>query len=294
MNLSIVIISYKSLEKLENCLSGLGKNIEKIIVENSNNFQFKELIEKKYYKAKVIINNENLGFGKAANIGFQKINTKYALLLSTDVKIDESQLIKIQNEIDNCNEEFALATPLHDDLIDFNNSNNFDKHFKSKKINISTNESKTKIDLIKGCSLIVNFNKFKDKYIFDENFFFFFEEIDLCKRIKNINENIFVFNKIKIFHEGGKGVDPKIAQNYSDFRHWNYYWSRFYYHKKHYGFLYSLFIHLSKLIRFFISFLALYFFSKEKFRKNKFRFFGLFSSVIGIKSSVSKDILNKN
>ena len=43
--------------------------------------------------------------------------------------------------------------------------------------------------------------------------FFFFEDIDLCKRIKKMKESIFVFNKIKIFHEGAKGINPNINQN---------------------------------------------------------------------------------
>ena len=294
MKITVLIISYKSLAKLEKCLSTIGNGKEIIIVENSNNIEFKDIIEKKYKNSKVIVNNENLGFGAAANIGFQQIKTKYALLLSTDVAIDEDQLIKIENEIANCKEDFALATPIYDDLIDFNTNNDFDKHLSKKNLKTQNNETKTKIDLIKGCSLIVNLDKFKNNNIFDENFFFFYEEIDLCKRIKKMEENIFVFNKIKISHEGGKGVDSNISQNYSNFRHWNYYWSRFYYHKKHYGYFYSLLMHSSKLVRFFISFVVLYFFSKEKFRKNKFRFFGLFSSIVGIKSSVSKNILNKN
>jgi len=214
--------------------------------------------------------------------------------LEPDIIINENQLIKIENEISNCDEDFALATPLYDDLIDFNKNNDFDKDLSEKNLDINSNKTKTKIDLIKGCSLIVNLDKFKDKYVFDENFFFFFEDIDLCKRIKKMKENIFVFNNIKIFHGSGKGVDSDINLEYDDFRNWNYYWSRFYYHKKHYGYLKSFFMHFSKLVRFFISFIALFFFSKNRFRKNKSRFFGLFSSIVGIKSSVSDNILNKN
>ena len=217
MNLSIVIISYKSLEKLEKCLSYLGKNVEIIVIENSNSFHFREIIEKKYNNSKVIINNENLGYGKAANIGFQQVKTKYAFILEPDIIINENQLIKIENEILNCDEDFALATPLYDDLIDFNKNNDFDKDLSETNLNTDSNETKTKIDLIKGCSLIVNLDKFKNKYVFDENFFFFFEDIDLCKRIKKMKESIFVFNKIKIFHEGAKGINPNINQNYKIF-----------------------------------------------------------------------------
>ena len=294
MNLSLIIISYKSISKLEKCLSTIGDKREIIVLENSDKHEIKKNIESKHNNCKVIVNNKNLGYGKAANIGFRQTKSQYAMVLSTDVKINEAQLMGIENEIFNCKEDFALASPIYDDLIDFNKNKNFDKELNTKELNINNKENRTKVDLIKGCSLVVNLSKFSDKNIFDENIFFFFEEIDLCKRVKNMKENIFVFNNIKIFHESGKGVDSDINLEYDDFRNWNYYWSRFYYHKKHYGYLKSFFMHFSKLVRFFISFIALFFFSKNRFRKNKSRFFGLFSSIVGIKSSVSDDILNKN
>jgi len=294
MNLSILIISYKSIAKLEKCLSTIGNNKEVIIVENSNNIDFKDIIEKKYKNCKVIINNSNLGYGRAANIGFKEIKTQYVILLNTDTVIKESQIIDIENEITNCKDDFALASPIYDDLIDFSKNNNFDKTLLTNQLDPNNKDSMTKVDLIKGCALIVNLKKFDNKNIFDDNFFFFFEEIDLCKRLKINDENIYVFNKIKISHDSAGAIDGQINSDYGDFRNWNYYWSKFYYHKKHYGFLSSFIKHFSKLIRFFVSSIIFFFFSKSKFKINKSRFLGLFSSILGIKSSISDKILNKS
>ena len=293
MNLTILIISYKSIPKIEKCLSTIGGNNEIVIIENSDNIEFKDIIEKKYKNCKVIINNKNLGYACAANIGFKEIKTQYAILLNTDTTIKESQIADIENEVINSKDDFALASPIYDDLIDFAKNNNFDKNLNTNHLDSNTEHNKTKVDLVKGCALIVNLKKFENKNIFDGNFFFFFEEIDLCKRVKKNKENVFVFNKIKITHDGGSSIDNKINNNYSDFRNWNYYWSRFYYHKKHYGYLSSLVVHFSKLIRFFISSIVFFFFSKSKFKMNKSRFLGLFFSMIGVKSSVSDKILNK-
>ena len=55
MSLTIIIISYKSLEKLEKCISNIGKNFKIIIVENSNNTEIKEKIENQYNFCKIII-----------------------------------------------------------------------------------------------------------------------------------------------------------------------------------------------------------------------------------------------
>ncbi len=293
MNLTILIISYKSLPKIEKCLSSIGTNFEIIIIENSDNVEFKEIIESNYNNCRVIINNKNLGYAKAANIGFNEIKTQYAMLLNTDTIINENQILEIEKEIKNCSEDFALASPIYDDLIDFNKNESFDKNLSTSILSKKSDTNITKVDLVKGCALIINFNKFENKNIFDDNFFFFFEEIDLCKRVKKMKENIFVFNQIIIVHGGAGSVDINIDGNYGNFRDWNYYWSKFYYHKKHYGYLSSFIVHFSKLIRFFISALFLFFISKNKFQKNKSRFLGLFCSMIGIKSSMSNKILEK-
>ncbi len=293
MNLTIVIISYKSLDKLEKCLSNVGHENEIIIIENSNSIEFKDIIEKKYKNTKVIINNKNLGYGAAANIGFKEINSQFGLLLNTDTSIKRNQIKEIENEILNNGENFALASPIYDDLIDFSKNNEFDENFIKVKLDYDEKNNRTKVEVIKGCSLLVNFKKFENKQIFDDNYFFFYEEIDLCKRVKDMRENIYVFNKIKIIHGSNSKIDGDANPYYDDFRNWNYYWSRFYYHKKYYGFLKSFIIHFSKLFRFFISAAFLFFISKNKYSKNKYRFLGLLSSILKIKSSESDKILNK-
>ena len=96
MKLTVLIISYRSLEKLRNCVKTIGKNREIIIIENSDNTQIKKIIENEYKNCKVILNNCNLGYAKASNIGFKLINTEYALLLNTDIIINENQINQIE------------------------------------------------------------------------------------------------------------------------------------------------------------------------------------------------------
>ena len=128
MNLGILIISYKSITKLEKCLSYIGNTNEVIIVENSDNAEIKSKIESKYKNCKVIINNDNLGWSRAANIGLKEINTQYVIILNPDTLIKSNQFVEIENEIQNLNGNFTLATPYYDELVDFN---------KSPKINAS-------------------------------------------------------------------------------------------------------------------------------------------------------------
>ena len=292
MDLTILIISYKSLPKLDRCISHLGNSHKVIVIENSNNYTIKKNIEKKFSFCEVVTNDRNLGYGAAANIGYKKINTDFALLINTDTLINESEINEIKNEIIKNGDDFALASPIYDDLIDFSKNNEFDKNFIRTELNYKNTSNREKVEIIKGCSLIINCKKIPDDRLFDDNYFFFYEEIDLCKRIKDLNENIYVFNKIKIKHGNAEALDGNSKLKYDDFRNWNYYWSRFYYHKKHYGFLKSFILNFSKLIRFFFNTCFMYPFSKKKFRTNKYRFLGLISAILNIKSENSDKILN--
>ena len=293
IDLTILIISYKSLEKLNECIQTIGKNKKILVVENSNNIQIKNELEKKYPNCEVYLNNSNLGYSKASNIGFRKIKTDYALLLNTDIKISEEQINEIEKEVKNIGTRFILGSPLSDDLIDFNKNNKLDKYFDKESLDLNSTNNSTKVDLIKGCSLVVNLKKFENRKVFDENFFFFFEEMDLCRNIKKRKEEIYVFNQIKIEHKSAQSLDESYNENYQNFRNWNYFWGRFYYFKKHYGYIYSLSKHTSKLIRFFFNMVRYFLFSKTLYNKNKYRFLGLTNSIIGKKSSISSKILEK-
>ena len=127
-------------------------------------------------------------------------------------------------------------------------------------------------------------SKFKDKF-FDENYFLYFEEIDLCKNIKKNNGKIFLNKKIKISHQGAKSVDDineiKLEKN----RNWHWMWSTFYYHKKYKGFIPALLIVFPKL--FSATFKTIFYsiiFNKKKREIYFCRLSGLFNSILGNKS----------
>ena len=56
---------------------------------------------------------------------------------------------------------------------------------------------------VKGYAMFLNLDQFKDIGFFDENIFFFLEEIDLCKRLTRKNKKIYLSETIKVYHEGG-------------------------------------------------------------------------------------------
>jgi len=124
-----------------------------------------------------------------------------------------------------------------------NNSNDIKNAFNKKKI--------FETDFVPGWCMYLNMMDIKKVNYFDKKFFFYFEDADLCKRLKNLNKKLFVLSNIKIKHVFGTSVDIKDRHKLYLSTNWHIYWSSFYYHRKHYGFLASFKIHFSKLLRFF-------------------------------------------
>ena len=70
-NLSIVIVTIKSEKVIHDCIKSIDQNIPIIIVENSNNYEFKKNLESQYKNLKCVITEKNLGMGAANNKGIK-------------------------------------------------------------------------------------------------------------------------------------------------------------------------------------------------------------------------------
>ena len=234
-DLTIVITTYKSEKKNEKCINSISSKYKIIIIENSNSKIFKEKIESKYKNVKCILANANLGYGKANNIGIKEAKTKYVLILNPDTELQNDALNNFF-EFAESNEDFAIVGPNQNEFLDIN----LDTQSKNSR-NYRTNK-------IKGYAMFLNLEKFEKIGFFDENYFLYLEEIDLCKRVIKNNEKIYICPKINIFHYGAKSVDENFRYEIELTRNWHWMWSLFYFNKKHYGYFYALTLIFPKLI----------------------------------------------
>ena len=137
--------------------------------------------------------------------------------------------------------------------------------------------------------MLINLKKFKTKKIFDENFFLFFEEFDLCKRTLINGNLIYSSNKLLVKHLGFKGSfasDAKYEIDALKLKNWHYMWSQFYFNKKYEGIFISYIKGLASLLKNSIKILFnIITNNKLETIKYKFRFSGLLSSMLTKKSS---------
>ena len=233
-DITIIIASFKSEKKIKNCLNSIDNQVKVLVIENSNDINIKENLEKKYTNEECFLAGSNIGYGSANNIGLKRVKTKYALILNPDATLQTSALENFIKATEKIN-DFAIMAP----YIQVE-KNKFDKNYLK-------NTSPVKVENVKGFAMFLNMSDFKDVGFFDESFFFYFEEIDLCKRLINRGKKIYLIPEIKIDHGGGVSHDESINVEMELSRNWHWMWSTFNYHKKYKGFFVSFFIVLPKI-----------------------------------------------
>ena len=239
-NLTVVIVSFKSDNVIHECIQSINEKISIIVVDNSNNINFKNLIEKRYKNVKCVLSPLNIGMGPGNNLGIKYIKTDFAFILNPDVilynnTIDE--IINISKKISN----FAVLSPIsikkeYPNFKLFDDENFFLKDAEYQKVKS-----------VDGFAMLLNIKRLKkldflrDNELFDKNFFMYLENDDLCKRLNDKNESIYIIFNSKINHLGAKGVDEKYKLEVELSRNWHWTWSKFYFNKKHFGFLKAFF-----------------------------------------------------
>jgi len=283
-NLSVVIVSYISEEVIHKCIESIPKDINILIVDNSGNEEFKLSIEKKYINVTCILSLENLGMGAGNNLGLKHSPTDFALILNPDVVLENNtidELINASKEI----ESFAVIAPLIKSDLDLN----YKLFDENKKNENSINPFKVKS--VDGFAMLLNvkkinqINNFKNFKFFDENIFLYLENDDFCKRLVDNNEDIYVVPKSKINHLGGKAVSQKFSEEVEFSRNWHWIWSKFYFNRKHNGYIFAL---INGLPTFFSALLKyvlyLIIFNPKKSKIYLHRAMGYLNAAIGRKS----------
>jgi len=269
-NLTFVIVTYNSEEVIDNCLKSLPKEASKIIIENSKNIETKNYLEKNYDNIKVFL-SENEGMGTSNNKGINKSNTQFVFVINPDTVFKDNAIKNIFDEAKLIN-DFAIISPINTDP-------NHPNYITSNKI---FSENIIEADSVDGFAMLINKKKFEKNNFFDENFFLFLENDDLCKRAKILGNNIYVIKNAFIDHIGFSSSRKIDKDELEYLRNWHWMWSKFYFNKKHYGFFQAF---ISILPSFFSSILKILFFAmifnKKKRKIYQFRFSGILNSITG-------------
>ncbi len=283
-NLSVVIVTFKSDLVIDECIKSIPEEVKIIVIDNSNDIEFKENLEKRYSNVECILSPSNLGMGSGNNLGLKYVKTDFAIILNPDVVLYENTIKEIINASEGIS-SFTILAPISSDLD--NPNYKLDEKFSHDK----HKEFPFKVKSIDGYAMVLNLKElnnlenFKKKSYFDENFFMYLENDDFCKRVIDNNGKIFIVPRSKIKHLGGKAVNTRYKNEIELSRNWHWMWSKFYFNKKHKGY----FVACLKVFNHLVSakFKFLYYLITFNIKKRKIyqmRLFGLLSAMLGKKS----------
>ena len=208
MELSIIIVNYKMKGLVKNCIksvleSNFNLPYEIIVVDNASNDGIATLMKEKFPQVKFITSQKNIGMGGGNNIGIKQSTGKYVLILNPDIHVFPDSIQKLHDYIKE-RDEIGLISPKllnpdrslqhtcyrwHNLLTPIYRRTFFSK-FKFAKRDISRfimedwdHLDTLEVDWIQGSCLLIPKHVLDKAGLFDEQYFMYFEDTDLCRRI---------------------------------------------------------------------------------------------------------------
>ena len=242
--LSIIIVNYRSEQYLKNCVASLFNvladkiDFEIIIVNNDASGQITDSLAG-LPGIKVINQRQNVGFGAANNLGARQARGRLFWFLNPDTEIkasiqgilaafDKNLTVGIIGPgLVTMNGEVQLwAAGVEADFFDLVRNNlGFPASHK-----IWSSPKSIETAWVSGGAMFVQKEVFEAVGGFDEKFFMYYEDIDLCRRVRQLGKKVVYHPAVKIKHIGGGSQrDGKTQKN-------DYYRSQDHYFQKHYGY----------------------------------------------------------
>jgi hypothetical protein len=232
LDLSIIIVNYNVKEFLQNLIHSIEKasariSKEIIVVDNASDDGSIEFLKEKFAQIRLISNNSNLGFGKANNLGMKEAAGKYFLLINPDTIVAEDtfdKMIKFFEEhsdvgLAGCkilnpdgSLQLACRRSFPGPWTSFTKvtglSNLFPKSKLFARYNLTyLDENQTyEVDAISGSFMMLRKEVYEKVGGFDEQFFMYGEDLDLCYRIQKAGFKVFYFHDTQIIHYKGEST----------------------------------------------------------------------------------------
>jgi len=216
VELSVIIVNYNGVSFFENCFESLKENLsgipfEIIVIDNNSKDESCTMLKECYPEVKLIESKENLGFGKGNNLGVKYAKGKTILLLNNDTILQSHLLPAIQ----------TLYSKLENGIVSINmlNANKeyvpavgrFPSPFRLFKISFlmdSRVEFKTgkfrsnhyDVDWVTGAFMLIRKADYEAINGFDLDYFMYVEDVDLCKKMKDIGKKCIFISNLNYIH----------------------------------------------------------------------------------------------
>jgi len=242
--LSVILVNFNGRESIGRCLDSLEKNSpeikkEIIVVDNHSTDGSVEFLQKEYPNIHLLRNSKNLGFSKANNQGLKASRGHYCLMINPDTLVYSDSIKKLLAEIESSPDIGGIGPALLNDKNNYQvsfggNINFFSEAAKKVFLNrfyrhrIKKKPRKRDVEWLSGACFLFRRELLESVGMFDEKFFLYFEDIDLCKRVREKGLRLVYFPSAEVFHEGGASTQPRKLDSRFHYRK-----SQLYFYRKY-------------------------------------------------------------
>jgi N-acetylglucosaminyl-diphospho-decaprenol L-rhamnosyltransferase len=251
--ISIIIVNYNGQKFLKDCLTSILEqvqniNYEVVIVDNSSVDDSVKIIQNQFPTFKLICSDSNLGFGKANNVAVKQSQGEYLLFLNTDTIFTENTPKILSDYLTENQDVGAVGSRLTFKdgsyqlscgrfphlVIEFIYKIRAGLDYRWHRIFAGFYDrlyaKLIDVDWVTGACLMMRRDTFNKLGGFDESFFMYFEDVDLCKRVKDLGLKVIYYPKTTVIHLlGGSAQGSKKGIN-THYRN-----SQIHYYRKHLG-----------------------------------------------------------
>ena len=246
VDISVIIVNYNVKELLEQCINSIlkaadGLNVEIIVVDNNSFDGSIEHLKNKFPShpsLKLIESPLNLGFAKANNLGVKEAKGEYILILNPDTILQEDTLtrsLKFYKETPGigamtcklilpngkldlaCRRSFPTPSVAVYRILGlsriFPNSKTFGKY----NLTYLDENSTYEVDAIVGAFMLIKKDVYEKVKGFDEDYFMYGEDLDLCFRIKKAGYKIYYYPHTSIIHYKGESTKKSSISYVNNF-----------------------------------------------------------------------------
>lgn len=212
-DISVIIVTYNSSGCIQECLNSLhrqkGVTQDVIVVDNASSDD--TLLQARNNRCLVVENDENLGFGRACNLGVSRCAGRYIFLLNPDARLtDDGDLATVCRLMDE-NPQWGLAGAK---VLSPNGSLESPparEYPGQKHVQRNFAQLPGSISWVIGAAMIIRREIYIQLGGFDPDYFLYSEETDLCLRVRELGYEIGWMEDVVVRHIGGeseKGADP--------------------------------------------------------------------------------------
>lgn len=232
MDVSVIIVNYNTRQMTSECIDSIfdkTKDVcfEVILVDNASTDGSKEHFEHDN-RITYIYNEENLGFGRANNVGAKVAKGKYLFLLNSDTLLIENSIksffdyMELHPEIASCGANLldlegkngishGMFPSLRQEFFTLGLHKIFKKHYKHQLANSQTIDEGdlSDVNFVLGADIFIRASVFIGLGGFDEDFFMYYEETDLYYRMSELSKKSVILPDISIIHFQGGSTGRK-------------------------------------------------------------------------------------